>query len=60
LSGDIASIYDFKDDGIGELEVEVKESSDARWVEGLATTTVASPSLKLKVTSGKILGYVTI
>jgi hypothetical protein len=57
LSEDIASVYDFKDDGISELEVEVK---DARWMEGLATTPVASQSLKLKVIGGKVSRYLSL
>ena len=52
MSGDFTSVYDFKDDCIGELEVEVKES-DACWVDGLS-----SQPLKLKLNAGKTSRYV--
>lgn len=52
-------MYDFKDDGIGGLEIEVKET-DARWVDGLATPAAASEPLKLKVTGGKVIRYLTL
>jgi hypothetical protein len=52
-------VYDFKDEGVGGLEIEVKES-DARWIDGLATSATTSEPLKLRVTTGKVIRYLSL